>query len=79
MPARTVDDLYDQLFGEGEVDPGVLVRMSRDLADLKANPAIRFGWWMRDSGRALAAVAGFVGVIAGIAYAVTAFLRMTGH
>ena len=79
MPARTVDDLYEKLFSNEKVDPGVLVRMSVDLAELKANPAIRFGWWMRDSGRALAAVAGFVGVIAGIAYAVTAFLRMTGH
>lgn len=54
------DQLEDRLFGEGRVDPGILVRMDDRLTHLEGNPAIVLGRMARGIVGGLITLAGII-------------------
>lgn len=60
MSSRTIDDLWEKLLSDEEVDPGLLVRMDRDIRDLKGNPMIHLGRNLKWVGGALAVLIGML-------------------
>ena len=60
------DRLSEQLFGEQEIRPGILVRMDQRLEKLEGNPMVRFGYFTRSAGRALVAIVSVLASVGGI-------------